>query len=62
MGGIKFPALNNISQQIWDWCELRGIFVFASYINTKDNVSADRASRRKSIDSEYSLRIGLLGK
>lgn len=36
MGGIQFPHL---TKTIWQWCEKRNIWLFASYINTKDNRS-----------------------
>nr|CAH7732012.1 unnamed protein product [Callosobruchus chinensis] len=52
MGGIKFPAMNNIFKQIWEWCEKRRNFIFAPYINTKANVTADMASRQKSIEHD----------
>ncbi|KAJ8914276.1 hypothetical protein NQ315_011010 [Exocentrus adspersus] len=55
MGGIKFPTLNTIARQIWDWCEQRKVFIFASYVNTKDNTLADAASRHTNVETEYSL-------
>lgn len=55
MGGIRFPHLNDITQQIWKWCESRKIIIFASYVNTRENVIADWASRQKPTESEYSL-------
>lgn len=55
MGGIRFPHLNDITKQIWNWCEKRKIIIFASYVNTRDNVIADRASRQTPTESEYSL-------
>lgn len=53
-GGIQFPHLNEISRQIWNWCEVKNIWVFASYINTKDNFMADRESRKINIEWELS--------
>lgn len=55
MGSIQFPHLNEISRNIWQWCESRGLIVFASYINTKDNYKADSLSRIKFIDTEWEL-------
>lgn len=56
MGGIQFPHLNNLSRQIWQWCEKRNIFLFASYINTKENIEADFESRRhQNPDTELEL-------
>lgn len=55
MGGIQFPHLNEIAREIWQWCEKRNIWLYASYINTKDNVEADQESRNKNIDTELEL-------
>lgn len=55
MGGVQYEHLNDISRQIWQWCEERQIFIFASYIKSKDNVDADRESRRTNIDTEWEL-------
>lgn len=38
MGGVQYPHLNSLARQIWLWCEIRNIWFFASYINTRDNV------------------------
>lgn len=54
-GSVKYPMLNQITQQLWDWCEKNQIEVFASYIPSKDNTEADRESRRLSIETEYEL-------
>lgn len=55
MGSVQFVKLNNITQQIWSWCEKRNIFRFGSYINSKDNIEADRESRRVHKETEWSL-------
>lgn len=55
MGGIQFPHLNTLSRQIWQWCEKRNIWLFASYINTKDNYEADEESRKSNPDTECEL-------
>ena len=55
MGGIQFPNLNAVAWNIWRWCEDRNIWIFASYISSKDNVEADRESRVTNIDTEWSL-------
>lgn len=55
MGGIRFPHLNSLSRQIWQWSEQRNIWLFASYINTKENVQADKESRRLNPDTECEL-------
>lgn len=55
MGGVRFPHLNELSKEIWQWCELRNITLFASYINTHDNVDADMESRKINVDTEWEL-------
>lgn len=55
MGGIQFPHLNSITRDIWQWCEQRNIWIFASYINTKDNFKADKESRKINIEWELSM-------
>lgn len=55
MGGVQYKHLNKITQEIWQWCEERSLFIFASYIKSKDNVDADRGSRCSNVDTEWSL-------
>lgn len=55
MGGIQFPHLHDLAKTIWQWCEKRNIWLFASYINTKDNVEADEESRKINVDIEWEL-------
>lgn len=55
MGGVQFPHLNNIARDIWEWCEKRNLFIFASYIKSADNKVADRASRQVNSDNEWEL-------
>lgn len=54
-GSIQFPRLSNLARQIWDWCEVRKIWIFATYISSKDNFHADAASRSTNIDTEWEL-------
>lgn len=54
MGGIQYPHLNSITREIWQFCEIRNIFLFASYINTKENIEADYQSRKHTIEWELS--------
>lgn len=54
MGGVQFPHLNSIARDIWQWCEERNIWIYASYINTKENYEADRESRKINIEWELS--------
>ncbi|CAG4946416.1 unnamed protein product [Colias eurytheme] len=55
MGGVQIVHLNELSREIWQWCENRNIFIFASYIKSAENVTADYASRQVSIDTEWAL-------
>lgn len=55
MGGIQFPKLNEIARDIWKWCEDRRIWVFASYIKSKDNNLADSESRILEPESEFGI-------
>lgn len=55
MGSVQFPKLNSLARTIWQWCESKNIYIFASYIRSSDNVVADRASRTVHIDTEWAL-------
>lgn len=55
MGGVKYINLNEMAREIWQWCEVRGIWLTASYIPSRDNVEADQASRAEYIDTEWEL-------
>lgn len=55
MGGIQFQNLSNLAKEIWKWCEHRQIWIFASYISSKENIEADWESRRLEPETEYSL-------
>lgn len=54
MGSTKNKNLATLSKAIWEWCEDRNIFLFASYIKSMDN-KADYESRYSEIETEYSL-------
>lgn len=54
-GGVQHTHLNDISRKMWQWCEKRQLFIFASYIRSKDNIEADEESRQFNIDTEWSL-------
>jgi Reverse transcriptase (RNA-dependent DNA polymerase)/DNA N-6-adenine-methyltransferase (Dam) len=47
MGSVQYPTLNKLSRLIWQWCETRNIFLFASYIPSQDNAEADAESRKR---------------
>lgn len=55
MGSTKFAHLNSLSRDIWQFCEKRNIWIFASYIKSKSNIHADYASRIVSTETEWSL-------
>lgn len=55
MGGIQYPHLNNLTREIWQWCETRNLFLTASYIKSVDNKEADEESRRVNTDIELDL-------
>lgn len=55
MGGIQFQVLNKLAKEIWTWCEERNIWIFASYISSRDNFEADFESRRLEPETEYAL-------
>lgn len=55
MGGVQYPRLNQITQEIWRWCEERNIILFASYISSKDNFVADAESRKAEPETEFEL-------
>lgn len=56
MGGIQFPHLTHIAKDIWQWCEQRKIFLFASYIKSSENKDADIESRRCHPNIEWELK------
>lgn len=55
MGGVQFPHLTNVTRELWQWCEKRNLFVFASYISSVENDVADAESRRVHPDIEWEL-------
>lgn len=56
MGGVRFTHLTEITKSLWQWCEARGIFVFASYIRSEDNEIADAESRKSHPDTEWEIK------
>ncbi|XP_068994070.1 uncharacterized protein [Neodiprion pinetum] len=55
MSSIQFPKLSNLSKEIWQWCEIRDLGNFASYISSRDNKDADEESRVKQNETEWEL-------
>lgn len=62
IGGIRFRKLSDLAKVIWEWCEKRDLFIFASYILSKDNAEANFKSRRLSNDTEFELSDALFRK
>lgn len=54
-GGTKIDHLNNLARKIWQWCERRHLWLFASYIPSRENTDADQKSRSVNIDTEWEL-------
>ncbi|XP_011858590.1 PREDICTED: uncharacterized protein LOC105556128, partial [Vollenhovia emeryi] len=54
-GSVQHPHLSSLAKEIWQWCEARNLFLFASYIASGDNVIADEESRQQVPDTEWSL-------
>lgn len=54
-GSVQYPHLSQVAKDIWQWCEERNIFIFASYIPSSENCHADKESRRLDADTEWSL-------
>lgn len=55
MGGVRHLKYHNLATKIWKWAERRNIFLFASYIPSKENVEADALSRLKNQNGEWEL-------
>lgn len=55
MGGIQILDLSKLAKEIWQWCESRNLWIFASYISSADNSIADYESRRLEPETEFSL-------
>ena len=52
---VQFPKLNALAREIWPWCEKRKLFIFASYIKSRENKEADTASRNLQMETEWTL-------
>lgn len=55
MGSVQFPHLHEIARQIWEFCEQRNLFIYASYIKSSQNAVADFESRKTHSDTEWEL-------
>lgn len=54
-GSSQFPKLSALAKSIWQWCETRDLYLFASYIRSADNVTADAESRIVSTETEWEI-------
>lgn len=54
MGSVKFPKLSTLAREIWQFCEQRDLWLYASYIPSIENI-ADRQSRSLPTETEYEL-------
>nr|CAH7756790.1 unnamed protein product [Callosobruchus chinensis] len=55
MGNIRYPNLSDLAHTIWQWCEARGLFFYATYIPSAENKEADSASRMLLSETEWEL-------
>lgn len=53
-GGVKYPHFHALAKEIWQWAEKRGIWLYATYIQSSKNIRADQLSRINP-DIEWSL-------
>ena len=58
--GSKSEALNELTQNIWNWCTERKLWLSAAHILGVDNGEADKLSREMHIDTEWKLNSLLL--
>lgn len=61
-GQLPIFKPNSIARSIWDWCESRNIFIFASYINNKENIKEDFLSRKHQSNVEFELNQSVFRK
>lgn len=54
-GGCRSIDCQSIAKKLWKWCEAKNIWIYASYINTKDNIIADYFSRSELDSSDFML-------
>ncbi|KAL7306209.1 hypothetical protein TKK_0001650 [Trichogramma kaykai] len=55
MGGVQYENLNTITRRIWQLCENKNIWIFATYIASADNKEADLESRRIKDNTEFQI-------
>ena len=55
MGGVRSEPCNQVAKEIWDWCEVQGIWVTIAHIPGVENVVADYKSRVFEDNLEWTL-------
>lgn len=56
-GGCRSLVNLKVAKMIWKWCEEKEIFIYCTYINTKLNFHADKASREIVDKTDFALDI-----
>jgi len=54
-GGCPNAVLHEIATRIWKWCEIRSLYIHATYISSADNYKADACSRKDLDQSDWEL-------
>lgn len=54
-GGCHSRQQHMVAKNIWKWCESKNIIIQSTYVNTKENVVADKLSRTKVDNSDFML-------
>ena len=55
MGGSKSLPCNDLAKEIWEWCANRNITLSATHLPGKQNVIADKESRKFNDRTEWKL-------
>ncbi|XP_034945012.1 uncharacterized protein [Chelonus insularis] len=55
MIGVRYSGLHRLACELWNWCEVRKLWVYASYIPSEENVEANRSSTIDNSDAEWEL-------
>ena len=59
MGGVHSPLCNKLAREMWQWAINKGLWISASFIPGKTNISADFESRHFKDNTEWALSDGL---
>lgn len=60
MGGVKFEKLHYLAREFWDWCDVRNLWVKATYIAIRHRMGAGRLWILANITSFGRTEIDLL--